>query len=520
MVRILQSLDHFNVVKCYAWYESFAELWLVLEYCGGGDLQALLKMGVGLPEDIVRGIACKIVSGLSCLHSKRITHGDLKPSSILFDGKGGIKLCDFGLYTELSDISKTPSSSEVKRGSLCYMAPELFDDGGINSYASDLWGLGCVMYECYAGRPPFLGKESTEIVKSILTDPIPSLPGNPSRLFAELVSCLLIKDPTARIQLSEICSHAFWKTDLLVLPPQAACISESNLQRESGKRNDIPMADEKLSMSDQEERLIEHEIGSSPAIAMNTDDDDSGGEAVNPAEVLWHESNLLVLPVIPLPSPKSNVHQIRILQSLSFGTSMVSSSDVLESPKDHLEGVIELIATILKKKKKKKKKNKKQKNVISYLELLSTNVAAANILTTSSIMPILVQMLQRSKDSALRLQLASLLGLLLRHSTVFNAELMKSEILEVLRRCLEDPVPKKPRSPWKVPDTLISVVTSLLGRGEDDKTQLYALRTIENISSLGGYWSTCFTTHDVVNNLCHIFQDPGKEETIRLAAGL
>lgn len=62
-------------------------------------------------------------------------------------------------------------------------------------------------------------------------------------------------------------------------------------------------------------------------------------------------------------------------------------------------------------------------------------------------------------------------------------------------------------------------MTSLLRKGEDDITQLYALRTIENISSQGGYWSTRFTSSDVINNLCYIFRAPGKQETIRLTAG-
>ncbi|GJW13115.1 serine/threonine-protein kinase RUNKEL [Tanacetum coccineum] len=66
---------------------------------------------------------------------------------------------------------------------------------------------------------------------------------------------------------------------------------------------------------------------------------------------------------------------------------------------------------------------------------------------------------------------------------------------------------------------MISLVTSLLRKGEDDITQLYALRTIENISSQGGQWATRFTSQDVINNLCYIFRAPGKQETIRLTAG-
>lgn len=104
------------------------------------------------------------------------------------------------------------------------MAPELFQDGGIHSYASDFWALGCVLYECYTARPPFEDKEFTELVKSILTDPVPPLSGNPSCFFSDLIDCLLQKDPAERIKWPELCRHKFWRRKFtpIPLPPQPA----------------------------------------------------------------------------------------------------------------------------------------------------------------------------------------------------------------------------------------------------------------------------------------------------------
>ncbi|KAL4592951.1 hypothetical protein LXL04_005959 [Taraxacum kok-saghyz] len=669
-VRILHSLDNSNVLKFYAWYETSAHLWLILEYCVGGDLRTLLEQDSKLPEDSVHDLARDLVRGLRYLHSKGIIYCDLKPSNILLDENGRTKLCDFGLSRKLSDISKTPSSllPQAKRGTPCYMAPELFHDGGVHSYASDLWALGCVLYECYAGRPPFIGKEFTQLVKCILTDPTPSLPGNPSRPFANLVSSLLIKDPTDRIQWSEICTHAYWRTQLSALPaplpPQPAfdnmiqlsykpCLTErnlsnktppnssktnetpksrkvqlkqkdvsgtkgvnllrlsriakSNLQKENEKENyrrplpnnlendaDVkientdmeldfnenteddtqdetelpttPNVDENLSTPDQEERIV-REIDASPVI--NTDEshepevpatpptaspqpksqklvDDSGG-ALNLSQVLWHQSDLSVRPV--MPSKKSDKQSDVALPSLPFDA--IPSSDFVKLPKDQLDVVIKSIVTIL----NGNTSIGEKQNVIRYLEMLSINVDAANVLTNGAIMPVLVKMLRQSKASALRVQLASLLGLLIRHSTFIDDDLSNSGILSALNEGLVDRQEKvrrfsmaalgellfyistqndqskatnPPESPsketktssgWQVPNTLISLVTSLLRKGEDDITQLYALRTIENISSQGGYWSTRFTTQDVINNLCYIFRAAGKQETIRLTAG-
>ena len=94
------------------------------------------------------------------------------------------------------------------------MAPELYEDGGVHSFASDLWALGCVLYECYTGRPPFVAREFTQLVKSIHSDPTPPLPGNASRPFLNLIESLLIKDPAQRIQWADLCGHAFWMSKI------------------------------------------------------------------------------------------------------------------------------------------------------------------------------------------------------------------------------------------------------------------------------------------------------------------
>ncbi|KAG1371198.1 putative Serine/threonine-protein kinase Aurora-3 [Cocos nucifera] len=225
-VRMLHYLDHPNVLKFYSWYETSAHLWLVLEYCVGGDLMTLLKQDSRFPEDSIHDLACDLVKALQFLHSKGIIYCDLKPSNILLDEYGRMKLCDFGLARRLSDIEKSSLAMlpQSKRGTPCYMAPELFQDGGVHSYASDFWALGCVLYECYAGRPPFVGNEFTQLVKSIISDPTPPLPENPSKSFENLINCLLIKDPAERLQWPEICEHSFWRMKFtsVLLPHQPA----------------------------------------------------------------------------------------------------------------------------------------------------------------------------------------------------------------------------------------------------------------------------------------------------------
>lgn len=186
---MLHSLDHANVLKFYSWYETSAHFWLVLEYCVGGDLKGLLEQDKKLPESSIHDLAYDLVKALQFLHSQGIIYCDLKPSNILLDEFGCMKLCDFGLARRLKDIEKTNPGDvpQPMKGTPCYMAPELFREGGVHSYASDFWALGCVLYECYTGRPPFVGREFTQLVKSIISDPTPPLPDNPSRSLQNLI---------------------------------------------------------------------------------------------------------------------------------------------------------------------------------------------------------------------------------------------------------------------------------------------------------------------------------------------
>ncbi|KAH8499904.1 hypothetical protein H0E87_015230 [Populus deltoides] len=719
-VRMLHSLDHPNVLKFYSWYETSSHLWLVLEYCVGGDLMTLLRQDSQLPEDSIHDLSHDVVRALQYLHSKGIIYCDLKPSNILLDENGHTKLCDFGLARKLSDISKTPSSMlpQAKRGTPCYMAPELFEDGGAHSYASDFWALGCVLYEGYAGRPPFVGREFTQLVKSILSDPTPPLPGNPSRPFVNLVNSLLIKDPAERIKWSELCGHAFWRTKFapVHLPPQPAfdnmielcakpCLSEcngdrslanrtppkhrekdakgtpkqdensmlgsrghetpvkgtptgrktqtkvsgrvvevkqkdpssaarhvnllrlsriakSNLQRENEKENyrrpspngfenDSEVKTENTDMeldfnenaedeihdepdgSDNSTSTTEQVVNNIPQLETfpvinapasdesQTNDQDSSSEQVdmvpspvsaspqlrnqrikeglgsaiefdsskssnNLSQVLWHSSDLSVRPV--MPSRKADKVS-DVIPSLPFEA--LQPSDFVKMSKEQLDSLTNRIICIL----NGNTSIGEKQNVIRYLEMLSSNADTANILTNGPIMLLLVKMLRLSKTSALRVQLASLIGLLIRHSTFIDDDLANSGILGSLTDGLRDKQEKvrrfsmaalgellfyistqndqsKDNNPpessskdsrsafgWQVPNSLISLVSSVLRKGEDDITQLYALRTIENICSQGGHWAGRFTSQDVISNICYIYRAAGKQESIRLTAG-
>ncbi|GFR42705.1 hypothetical protein Agub_g3628 [Astrephomene gubernaculifera] len=224
-VRTMHALDHRNILKFYAWYETTNHLWLILEFCVGGDLMSLLRQDVRLPESSVHDFARDLVTALQYLHSKEIIYCDLKPSNILLDENGRMKLGGFGLSRRLADINKKPLQAlpQAMRGTPCYMAPELFSEGATHSTASDLWAIGCVLYECSMGRPPFLNSSFNQLVHEILNNEPQPIPGA-SPEYHDMIARLLDKNPATRIKWKELGEHPFWQVPLptLSLPPEPA----------------------------------------------------------------------------------------------------------------------------------------------------------------------------------------------------------------------------------------------------------------------------------------------------------
>ena len=140
-VQVLYRVKHPNILRFYNWYETRNHIWLILEYCTGGDLLQLLTQDARMPEQALKVLGVDLISGLHHLHTLGVLYCDLKPSNVLIDEFGVLKLCDFGLARQFP-TSETVEQQGPRRGTPCYMAPELFSADGVYSTASDLWSLG------------------------------------------------------------------------------------------------------------------------------------------------------------------------------------------------------------------------------------------------------------------------------------------------------------------------------------------------------------------------------------------
>lgn len=225
-VRICHELNHKNCVRFYEWYETSNHLWLVVELCTGPSLETILVQDLVLPETTIRSFGGHIVQGLVYLHSLDIIYVDLCPKKILLDGDSVLKFGNFSLakFEGEGDFSehfhKNFTNGGGGMGSSLYMAPEVLS-GNRASKESDLWQLGCVLYEMYTGSPPFKAERFEDLCQKIKeakyeypVQIVNEEVANASENLSSLIKGLLRVDPSKRLTLHEVCIHPFWQDKL------------------------------------------------------------------------------------------------------------------------------------------------------------------------------------------------------------------------------------------------------------------------------------------------------------------
>jgi len=145
---------------------------IVMELVDGSTLREVLREGPRLSSDRALEITGAILSALTASHSAGIIHRDIKPSNVLLTSTGEIKVADFGIARSLSDTSATVTQTATVMGTPHYMAPEQARGLPVD-HRSDLYSVGCVLYELLVGRPPFTGDTPLSISCQHVAEPPP-----------------------------------------------------------------------------------------------------------------------------------------------------------------------------------------------------------------------------------------------------------------------------------------------------------------------------------------------------------
>ena len=213
---LIQPINHPNVVNISSFFEDSNYFYMEMEYCPTGDLSRCFweNKKNGYNERTIKTISSQLLLGLQALHKNGIIHCNLKPSNILIDEYGNLRLCDFKKSLKTSTMNMAQIKKNKSAMTPCYTAPELFQEDGMYSFKTDFWALGCIMFELAVGQVPFFDESIERLISKIINDEVNfnrKELDSYSSAFIEVLQKLLEKDPNSRATWGEIEKCSFWE---------------------------------------------------------------------------------------------------------------------------------------------------------------------------------------------------------------------------------------------------------------------------------------------------------------------
>lgn len=175
-IDTMQHLDHINIVQYLGCERKETSISIFLEYISGGSIGSCLRKHGKFEEPVVSSLTRQTLSGLAYLHREGILHRDLKADNILLDVDGTCKISDFGISKKTDNIYGNDKTNSMQ-GSVFWMAPEVIRSQGEGYSAKvDIWSLGCVVLEMFAGRRPWSKEEAVGAIYKIANGETPPIP--------------------------------------------------------------------------------------------------------------------------------------------------------------------------------------------------------------------------------------------------------------------------------------------------------------------------------------------------------
>lgn len=198
-LEILKALKHPNIVRCFGGGRQGSDVYLVMELVAGGSIAGLIRRRGRLPWDAVIDYGLQVCDGLAYAHDWGIVHRDLKPANLLLTEEGQVKIADFGIARV--QYGKRLTAAKHTLGTMAYIAPEQIKGEPAVSHRTDLYTLGCVLFEMLTGKLPFPAESMAQLIYQHLEEPPPrvsSLVLDCPVWLDALVSQLLDKDTLKR----------------------------------------------------------------------------------------------------------------------------------------------------------------------------------------------------------------------------------------------------------------------------------------------------------------------------------
>lgn len=285
-MEVLKQLRHPNIVHCFGGVCKTKQRFYAMELVEGGTLADELRKKGRYSWDKVIEMGMQMCAGLGYAHEQGVIHRDVKPGNFLIGKNGQLKLADFGLATISSGQKITKAGKTV--GTFYYMAPEQIRGKPPVSARTDLYALGCVLFELLTGNPPYMGNHPAETLQKHVEAPIPHVATRmldcPAALDALIVD-LLAKNPEAR-------------------PASAAIVAKRLEAIALPSRGTVADVDHQAVTPSSDNFFLKAALGSAPAVALgpaiqSTVRMDSDEEiATSPAGTLRTQQSLIIAVII------------------------------------------------------------------------------------------------------------------------------------------------------------------------------------------------------------------------------
>ncbi|KAM9444530.1 serine/threonine-protein kinase Nek4 isoform 2-T2 [Clarias gariepinus] len=324
--QLLSQLKHPNIVTYReSWEGDDYQLYIVMGFCEGGDLYHRLKQQKGelLPERQVVEWFVQIAMALQYLHEKHILHRDLKTQNIFLTKTNIIKVGDLGIARVLENQNDMASTLI---GTPYYMSPELFSNKPYN-YKSDIWALGCCVYEMATLKHAFNAKDMNSLVYRIVEGKLPQMPGKYDPQLGELIKRMLCKRPDDRPDVKHILRQPYIKQQIAVFLEA----TKEKTARSRKKANGRPISRDALEvpvLQKQESQCVKSELKSRGKRSEESHTHQSK-----------HHNGIKdnIHPTPPLLSPKSACPDV--LNSTGQNIATISNIDIDIQPQEHREKV-------------------------------------------------------------------------------------------------------------------------------------------------------------------------------------
>ncbi|KAJ6346857.1 hypothetical protein OIU76_003524 [Salix suchowensis] len=216
-VQTMILVDHPNVLKSHCSFVSDHNLWVVMPYMSGGSFLHIMKAAYpdGFEELVIATILREVLKGIVYLHHQGHIHRDVKAGNILVDGRGEVKLGDFGVSACLFDSGDRQRTRNTFVGTPCWMAPEVMEQLNGYDFKADIWSFGITALELAHGHAPFSKYPPMKVLLMTLQNAPPGLDLERdkkfSKSFKQMIASCLVKDPSKRPSAEKLLKHSFFK---------------------------------------------------------------------------------------------------------------------------------------------------------------------------------------------------------------------------------------------------------------------------------------------------------------------